>query len=113
MRDGYTHIAILVTDSKSNQGNTSAAAIELHAANIYREIYAVGVNKADVDELHLIASEPSLVFFRSDFDSAAISSLEQNATQMLIPCIGTLSYQLHNKIIIVDCSIYYQQMLSQ
>ena len=91
LRDGFTHIAILITDGKSNRGNTSRAVSELHAANIYSEIYAVGVENADVDELNLIASEPSLVFFHSDFDSAAISSLEDSVTKQLMPCVGKLS----------------------
>ena len=91
LRDGFTHIAILITDGKSNRGNTSRAASELHAANIYSEIYAVGIGNADVDELKLIASERSLVFFHSDFDSAAITSLEDSVTQQLMPCVCKLS----------------------
>ena len=91
LRDGFTHIAILITDGESNRGNTGGAASRLHAANIYSEIYAVGVENADLDELNLIASERSLVFFDSDFDSAAISSLEQSVTQQLMPCVGKLS----------------------
>ena len=91
LRDGFTHITILIMDGKSNRGNTSRAASELHAANIYSEIYAVGVGNADVDELKLIASELSLVFFQNDFDSAAITSLEQSVTQQLMPCVGKLS----------------------
>ena len=92
LRDGFTHIAILITDGgESNRGNTGVAASALHDANIYSEIYAVGVNQADIDELKLIASEPSLVFFDSDFDSAAIASLEQSVTEQLMPSIGKLS----------------------
>ena len=90
LRDGFTHIAILITDGESNRGNTGTAANALHAANIYTEIYAVGVNRADINELRLIASEPSLVFFDGDFDSAAIASLEQSVTEQLMPCIGKL-----------------------
>ena len=86
LRDGFTHVAILITDGQSNLGDTTAAASALHAANIYSEVYAVGVNQADMDELNLIASERSLVFFDSNFDSAAISSLEQSVTEMLMPC---------------------------
>ena len=97
LRDGFTHVAILITDGESNRGNTTAAAHELHASNIYTEIYAVGVDRADMDELSLIASERSLVFFDSDFDSAAIASLEQSVTEMLMPCIkGKLSIAHQN-----------------
>ena len=91
LRDGFTHVAILITDGESNRGVTSIAARELHASNIYTEIYAVGVDQADVNELNLIASERSLVFFTRDFDSAAIESLERSVTQQLMPCVGKLS----------------------
>ena len=90
LRDGFIHVAILITDGESNRGNTTAAALALHASNIYTEVYAVGVDQADMDELNLIASEPSLVFFDSNFDSAAISSLEQSVTRQLI-CRDPLS----------------------
>ena len=83
-------------DGESNRGNTAAAASELHASNIYTEIYAVGVDRADVNELNLIASELSLVFFTRDFDSAAIVSLEQSVTQQLMPCVGKLSIPHQN-----------------
>ena len=86
LRDGFTHVAILITDGESNRGNTTAAAHALRASNIYTEVYAVGVDQADMDELNLIASERSLVFFDSNFDSAAISSLEQSVTQQLTAC---------------------------
>ena len=96
LRDGFTHVAILITDGQSNLGDTTAAASALHAANIYTEVYAVGVNQADMDELNLIASERSLVFFDSNFDSAAILSLEQSVTQQLMPCLGKLSIAHQN-----------------
>ena len=96
LRDGFTHVAILITDGQSNQGDTTTAASALHAANIYSEVYAVGVNQADMDELNLIASERSLVFFDSNFDSAAISSLEQSVTEMLMPCVSKLSIARQN-----------------
>ena len=91
LRDGFTHVAILITDGESNGGNTTAAALALHDVNIYSEIYAVGVDQANTDELKLIASSPSFVFFTEDFDSAAITSLEQSVTQELMPCVGKLS----------------------
>ena len=91
LRNGFIHVAILITDGESNGGNTTAAALALHDANIYSEIYAVGVDQANTDELKLIASSPSLVFFTEDFDSAAIISLEQSVTKMLMPCVGKLS----------------------
>ena len=101
LRDGFTHVAILITDGESNGGNTSAAARALHAANIYNQIYAVGVDQANIDELNIIASERSCVFFARDFDSAAIASLEQSVTQQLMPCVGKLSIMPE---LIIKCS---------
>ena len=104
LRDGFTHVAILITDGKSSQSDTSAAAAALHASKIYTEVYAVGVSGADVNQLNLIASEPSLVFFDSNFDSAAISSLEQSLTQQLMPCLGkyiSIAHQNNLKISLI------------
>ena len=91
LRDGFTHVAILITDGSSGQRATATAAAALHASNIYSEVYAVGVGGADVSQLNLIASEPSLVFFDNNFDSAAISSLEQSVTRQLMSCRDPLS----------------------
>jgi len=86
LRSGFTHIAILVTDGRSSSVNSAASA--LHASNIYDQVYAVGVSGADRNQLNAIASDPSLVFFTSNFDGTAIASLEQSVTQQLMPCIG-------------------------
>ena len=84
LRPGYVPIAIVVTDGVSNNRNaTLAAASALHASNIYAQVYAVGVSGADATELNAIASDPSLVFFTSNFDNAAIAALQQNLTQQL------------------------------
>ena len=104
LRDGFTHITILISDGKSNSGNTSRAVSELHAANIYSEIYVVDIENADVDELNLIAREPSLVFFDSDFDSAAITSLQQNVIQQLMPRVGKLSIAPELKLLVFICA---------
>ena len=83
LRPGYVPIAIVVTDGVSNTRDTLAAASALHASNIYAQVYAVGVSGADATELNAIASDPSLVFFTSNFDNAAIEALQQNLTQQL------------------------------
>ena len=89
LRDGFTHVAIVVTDGvSSSQSATLNAASTLHASGIYDQVYAVGVSGADTTELNAIASDPSLVFFDSNFDSAAIAALEQSVTQQLMSCIG-------------------------
>ena len=84
LRPGYVPIAIVVTDGRSNnQSATLSAASALHASNIYDQIYAVGVSRAILTELNAIASDPSLVFFTSNFDNAAIAVLQQNLTKQL------------------------------
>ena len=88
LRDGYNHIAIVVTDGRSaSRSETINASSALHASNIYSQVYAIGVSRADINELQAIASHPSLVFFTSNFDSNTIAQLQQNVTQMLMPCV--------------------------
>ena len=88
LRDGYIHIAIVVTDGRSNsQSETINATSALHAANIYSQVYAIGVSGADINELQAIASNLSLVSFTSNFDNNTIAQLQQNVTQMLMPCV--------------------------
>ena len=78
------HIAIVVTDgASSNLGATLSAASALHASNIYDQVYAVGVSGARMTELEAIASDPSLVFFTTNFDNAAIRALQSSLTQEL------------------------------
>ena len=76
-----------MTDGRSNSWNaTLAAANALHASNIYAQVsqvYAVGVNGADPTKLNGIVSDPSLVFFTSNYDNAAIAAIQQNLTQQL------------------------------
>ena len=56
IRDGRTHIAIVVTDHDRRTKKTS----NVHAAGIY-QVYAAGFGEANVDKLNDIASDPSLV----------------------------------------------------
>ena len=92
LRNGFTHVAMLITDGRSNsQQATLTAASNLHSSNIYNQVYAIGVSGADATELNAIASDPSLVFFTSNFDSDSVAALEQSVTQQLMPCVGELS----------------------
>ena len=91
LRDGYTHVAILLTDGNSTFYNlTKIAAAELHASGIYDRIYAVGIKDADINELRNIASDNSYVFFTSTFDGDSIKELQDNVTEHLKPCFGKL-----------------------
>ena len=95
LRPGYVPIAIVVTDGRSNSRNaTLTAASALHASNIYYQVYAVGVSGADLTELNAIASDPSLVFFTSNFNNATIAALQQNLTQQLCSTNNTSKFTL-------------------
>ena len=84
LRSGHPNIVIVVTDGQSNDKQaTLAAASILHASNTYEQIYAVGVSGADITELTAIASDPSLVFFTSNFDATAITAVQTNVTKEL------------------------------
>ena len=88
LRDGYTHNAIVVTDGGStSQSDTMNAANALHAAKVCDKVYAIGVNMNNTAELEAIASDPSLVFSTTNFDSNIVTALQQNVTQMLMPCV--------------------------
>ena len=83
IRDGYPHVAIVVTDGRSNsESATLAAANALHAANIY-QVYAAGLGGANLVELNAIASDPSLVFFTDEFNAGSVAELTRNFTQMI------------------------------
>ena len=83
LRDGHTHVAIVVTDGESNNpASTTAAANALHASGIY-QVYAAGLGGAILDELNDIASDPSLVFITDGFDSDSVDELTNNFTQTI------------------------------
>ena len=97
LRNGYTHVAMIITDGRSNnQQATLTAASALHSSNIYDQVYAIGVSGAVATELNAIASDPSLVFFTSTFDSDSVAALEQSVTQQLMSCVCKLYYQLYD-----------------
>jgi len=83
LRDGYIHLAIVVTDGRSDHPElTIMQANLLHNSNIF-QVYAAGIGSAHLDELNIIATSPSFVFFTNEFNAAAIEQLEQNITQQL------------------------------
>jgi len=84
LRSGFQHVAIVVIDGESSHKlATISGASALYASGIYDQIYAVGVDGANMDELSAIASDPSLVFFTNTFNSGSIATLEQSVTQQL------------------------------
>lgn len=60
-REGVVRIAFVLTDGKSQRGDvTIAEAAKAKEDNIF--IYAIGVGKADIDELNAIGSDPKSKF---------------------------------------------------
>ena len=98
LRSDSKKVAIVITDGKShNHTATLSAAAALHASNIF-DVYAVGVNGADLTELQGIASSPDLVFFTRSFNSTGLQQLLQDS---LIPqlCGGKLTITVFTYII--------------
>ena len=83
LRSDSTKIAIVITDGHSNsQTATLSAAARLHASNIF-DVYAVGVDGADLTELWGIASSPDFVFFTSSFNSSGLQQLQEKLMPQL------------------------------
>jgi len=83
LRNGSSNVAIVITDGFSDsQSATLSAATALHALNIF-DIYAVGVDGADLTELQGIASSPKFVFFTSSFNRLGLESLQDRVLQQL------------------------------
>jgi len=92
LRDEHKHVAIIVTDRISHNSRfTQRDAAALHAADIYDEIFAVGVGSANITELEIIASDPSHVLFDRNVDERAIDELQRSITHRL--CAG--KYLVH------------------
>ena len=90
LRSRFNHIAVIVTDGKSNnEAATLTAADALHMSGIYDQVYTVGISGADATELNVIASDSSLVFFTGDSNSIPTTRLERSITEHL-PCESRL-----------------------
>jgi len=76
LRSDSSPVAIVITDGKSNSRSaTLSAAAALHASNIF-DVFAVGVNGADMTELQAIASNPELVFFTNSFNTEGLQQIQ-------------------------------------
>ena len=76
LRSGSSNVAIVITDGRSNNRiETLSAANSLHASNIF-DVFAVGIDGADLRELQGIASSPEFVFFASLFNSTSLQQLQ-------------------------------------
>ena len=86
IRNGVANVAIVITDGRSNSRSaTLSAAASLHAANLF-DVFAVGVDGADISELNAIASDPELVFFSNQFNSTGLRQLRESIIENL--CSG-------------------------
>ena len=83
LRNSSSNVAIIITDGRSNSpSETSSAAAELHASNIF-DIYAVGVSGANLAELQEISSSQEFVFFNMSFSDLALQSLQNSILDRL------------------------------
>jgi len=86
LRNDSSHVAIVITDGASNDRSaTLSAAAALHASNIF-DVFAVGVDGADVTELQTIASSPEFVFFTNSFNSSSLQQLQNRILPQLFTC---------------------------
>ena len=86
IRNETSHIAIVITGGRSNSNySTQSAAAALHAANIF-DVYAIGYNSAEINELNTIASDPNFVYFTMLYNRAVAEKLLINVTDQLCSC---------------------------
>ena len=99
LRDDSSKTAIFITDGRSNSPSaTSSAAALLHASSIF-DVYAVGVDGADLTELQAIASSPEFVFFTSSFDSDGLQQLQRK----ILPRLCNGNFTANNHILTCLC----------
>ena len=86
LRNNSSRVAIVITDGKSNSRSaTVSAAAALHASNIF-DVYAVGIDGADLNELQIIASSPKFVSFTNSFNTSSLQQLQYGIVSKL--CTG-------------------------
>ena len=91
LRDNTIKVAIVITDGQSNNPPaTLSAAAALHASNIF-EIFAVGIEGANLAELQGIASSPEFVFFQVSFHTTGIQQLQEKILLNLCACKYTMN----------------------
>ena len=83
LRSDSSKIAIVITDGQSSSSSaTSSAAAALHASNIF-DVYAVGIDGADLTEIRGIASSPEFVFFTNSFNNTGLQQLQDRILPQL------------------------------
>jgi len=85
LRSDSSPVAIVITDGRSSSRSaTLSAAAALHVSNIF-DVFAVGVDGADMTELQAIASDPELAFFTNSFNSNGLQQLQDRILPQLCP----------------------------
>ena len=86
IRNETSNIAIVITGGRSdNQYSTQSAAAALHAANIF-DIYAIGYDSADINELNTIATNTNFVYFTNFYNGFNIEEVRMNMIDQLCSC---------------------------
>ena len=86
LRNDSLKLAIIITNGRSgNQTATVSAAAALHASNIF-DIFAVGVDRANLTVLQVIASRPKFVFITNYFNNVGLQQLQEEILPQL--CVG-------------------------
>ena len=91
LRDGFVHIGVVITDGRPDLNHlnisstiarerTETAGNRLHEAEIYDQIYAIGIegNNSIEETLRLIANPEDQVFSIDGFDKEMFAELERN-----------------------------------
>ena len=96
LRDGFVHIGVFITDGRPNlkhinqsigqteaNRRTEVAGNRLHEANVFDQIYAIGIeaNKPLGQTLEFIADPESLVFPIAGFNVTVFMELRENVTR--------------------------------
>ena len=93
LRSDSSKVAIVITDGRSNsESATISAAAALRASNIF-DVYAVGVDGADVTELEGIASSPEFVYFTNYFNYNGLRQLQDRIIPELCACKYRVTYE--------------------
>jgi len=83
LRSDSSHVAIVITDGRSGSPSATLSAVAaLHASNIF-DVFAIGIDGADVTELQAIASNPEFVFFTSSFNNNGLQQLQDRIVPLL------------------------------
>ena len=86
IRNETSNIAIVITGGQSDdQNSTQSVAAELHEANLF-DVYAIGYDRADYEELNTIASDPHFVYFTNFYSRYDNEELQMNITDQLCSC---------------------------